>query len=216
VAVEAREKIRDAERSRTAILAAAQRLFAERGFDGTSLGEIGAAARLSRGSPSYFFGSKERLYSEVLAGVFAVRQEATEQAFEPVVEWARGGDGPAELRDALSAAATGYMRYLLENPSFVGLVMREELADGRRLQDASSSSTAMKDAFTAVRRAGASRGVRSFAVKDAVLLFVSLTFAPVSYRSTLLPALGVDLATPAGIRRQTRLAVEQMMHFLCV
>lgn len=215
MAVDAPEKIRDAARSRVAILAAAERLFAERGFDGTSLGEIGAAAGLSRGSPSYFFGSKERLYADVLASAFAGRQEATKQAFEPVVAWARGDGGVDELREALSSAATGYMRYLAENPSFVGLVMREELADGRRLRVATTSSTAMKDAFSAVRRAGPSRGLRSFRVEEAVLLFVALTFAPISYRNTLLPALGVDVTTPAGIRRQTKLAVAEMMHFLC-
>jgi len=210
----AREKLRDAERSRSAILAAGERLFALRGFDGASLGEIGAAAGLSRGSPSYFFGSKERLYSEVLAAAFDARQEATRRAFEPVVAWARADDRPGSLRDALSSAAAGYMRYLVENPSFVGLIMREELADGRRLRDASSSSTAIKDAFAAVRRAGPGRGIRPFRVEDAVLLFVALTFAPVSYRSTLLPTLGVELTTAAGIRRQTALAVEQLMHLL--
>jgi TetR/AcrR family transcriptional regulator len=215
VAVETREKIRDAKRSRAAILAAAQRLFATRGFDGTSLGDIGAAAGLSRGSPSYFFGSKEKLYAEILASAFAARQEATKRAFEPVIAWAGGDGGVDELRDALSSAATGYLRYLAENPSFVCLVMREELDDGRRLRGATASSTAMKDAFSAVRRVGASRGLRSFRVEDAVLLFVALTFAPVSYRSTLLPAVGVEVTTPAGIRRQTKLAVEQMMHFLC-
>jgi TetR/AcrR family transcriptional regulator len=211
-----REKIRDAERSRGAILAAAQRLFAQHGFDGISIGEIGAAAGLSRGSPSYFFGSKAKLYDEVLATVFAARQQATADAFEPVLAWAAADEGVEGLRRALSSAAAGYMRYLIENPSFVSLIMREELADGARLREASGSSTAMSDAFAAIRRAGAGRGVRRFHVEDAVLLFVSLTFAPVSYRSTLLPALGVEIATPAGLRRQTKLAVEQMLGFLCL
>ncbi len=215
VAVESREKIRDAERSRRAILAAAEREFAERGFDGVSLGEIGAAAGLSRGSPSYFFGSKAQLYDEVLGTVFAARQQATTNAFAPVVVWAGGGDGVDGLRRALSSAAAGYMRYLVENPSFVALIMREQLAGGARLGEASGSSTAMTDAFTSVRRAGAGRGVRRFRVEDAVLLFVSLTFAPISYRSTLLPALGAEITTAAGIRRQTKLVVEQMISFLC-
>lgn len=215
VVVETREKIRDAERSRSAILVAGTRLFAERGFDGTSLGEIGAAAGLSRGSPSYFFGSKAQLYDEVLATVFAARQQATKHAFEPVVAWAGAGHGVDELRRALSSAAAGYMRHLIENPSFVALIMREELANGGRLREVSGASTAMTDAFSAIRRAGTSRGVRRFRVEDAVLLFVSLTFAPISYRSTLLPALGVEVATPAGVRRQTKLAVEQMISFLC-
>lgn len=209
------EKLRDAERSRAAILAAAERLFARNGFEGASLSEIGAEAGLSRGAPSYFFGSKEQLYAEVLAAAFAARQEATGRAFEPVLAWCAGSDGADGLRGALTRAATGYLTYLAEHPSFVALIMREELDEGGRLLAASGSSTAMQDAFAAVRRAGARRGVRSFGVERAVLLFVSLTFAPVSYRHTLLTALGVEVESASGVRRQAKLAVEQMMHLLC-
>jgi AcrR family transcriptional regulator len=214
MAVAPREKIRDAERSRAALLAAAERLFARHGFEGASLSEIGAEAGLSRGSPSYFFGSKEQLYAEVLAAVFAARQEATRRAFEPVLAWCEGSDGAEALRAALTRAATGYLTYLVEHPSFVALIMREELDEGGRLRAASGSSKAMQDAFAAVRRAGARRGVRPFRVEQAVLLFVSLTFAPLSYRHTLLPALGVEVTSASGIRRQAKLAVEQMMHLL--
>src|SRR3712207_8964122 len=52
---------RSAERSRAAILDAAETLFAERGYDAVSLQEIGVAAALSRGAPNYFFGSKQDL-----------------------------------------------------------------------------------------------------------------------------------------------------------
>jgi AcrR family transcriptional regulator len=215
VAATRRERIRDAERSRTAILAAAEKLFAQHGFDGTSLSEIGAEAGLSRGSPSYFFGSKEQLYGEVLRGVFSARQQATKLAFEPVLEWSRVGAGPDALRSALTRAAGGYLTYLAEHPSFVALIMREELDGSGRLRRASGSSTAMQEAFSAVRRAGQRRGLRAFRVEEAVLLFVSLTFAPLSYRHTLLPAVGVEVDSVAGIRRQARLAADQMMHFLC-
>jgi TetR/AcrR family transcriptional regulator len=209
-----RERVRDAERSRKAILAAAERLFAERGYEGTSLVEIGAAAGLSRGAPSYFFGSKEQLHGDVLAAVFEQRQEATERAFEGVREWAAGEGDAEDLRRALSDAADGYLRYLDEHPAFVALIMREELAGGRRLPAASSSSTAMQDAFRALRRAGSARGVRSFRVEQAVLVFVSLTFAPVSYRRTLLRAVDLDLGVERERRRQARLTADQLMQLL--
>ncbi len=215
MALAPRERIRDAERSRAAILVAAERLFADHGFDGTSLSDIGTAAGLSRGSPGYFFGSKDRLYAEVLASVFAARQDATRRAFEPVRAWCEGGPGIDGLRTALTQAATGYLTFLAGHPAFVALIMREELDRGGRLAGVSGTSTAMQEAFAAVRRAGARRGVRAFRVEQAVLLFVSLTFGPVSYRHTLLPAVGVDVSTPAGIRRHAKLAVEQMMRFLC-
>ena len=66
---------RDAERSRREILDAAESLFAERGFDGASLEEIGQTAGVSRGTPGYFFGSKEDLYRAVLDRAIAARRE---------------------------------------------------------------------------------------------------------------------------------------------
>ena len=65
------ERIRDAERSRLAILDAAEQLFAEQGYDATSLTQVGAAAGVSRGTPGYFFRSKPELYQAVLDRSFA-------------------------------------------------------------------------------------------------------------------------------------------------
>ncbi len=214
MATASREKLRDAARSRGAILLAAERLFAARGYDGASLSEIGAAAGLSRGAPGYLFGSKERLYAEVLAAVFGRRQAATERAFAPVLAWCEGDDDRAALRAALEQAAAGYMRYLVEHPSFVALVQREELAGGNRLRAASRGSTAMEDAFAAVRRAGARRGVGRFRVEEAVLVFVALTFAPFSYRNTLGRAVGRDTTSLRGRRQQAALVGEQLIHLL--
>jgi TetR/AcrR family transcriptional regulator len=211
----AAERTRDAERSRDAILAAAEKLFADRGYDGASLGEIAAEAGLSRGTPSYFFGSKEELYVDVLNRAFAARQAATEKAFEPVHEWcANAGRDLSDLRAALASAADDYLRFLARQPSFVTLIVQEELGGGRRLQARAVRSTAMQDAFEALRRSGRRRGLRAFDVGDAVLLFVVLTFAPVSYRNTLLRSVGRDLNTPAGRRRHVRLAVDQLMHLI--
>ena len=57
--------------TREAVLDAAERLFAERGFEATSLNDVGAAAGVSRGTPGYFFGSKAELYRAVLERCFA-------------------------------------------------------------------------------------------------------------------------------------------------
>ncbi|MFI4990929.1 MAG: TetR/AcrR family transcriptional regulator [Solirubrobacterales bacterium] len=208
------ERIRDAERSRSAILGAATQLFAAGGYNGASMSEIGAAAGLSRGAPGYFFGSKQSLYGEVLTAAFGSRQQATEQAFVPVRGWCESDAELGRLPAALAAAAAGYMRFLLEHPEFVALIMREELDGGRRLSRTSRSSTAMQEAFQALRRAGAKRGLRPFEVKEAVLLFVSLTFAPFSYRHTLLRSIDLELASEGGLHRQARLTAGQLMNLL--
>ena len=60
------DRERNPARTRAAILDAAEKLFAQKGFDATSLNEVGLASGVSRGTPGYFFGSKAELYQAVL------------------------------------------------------------------------------------------------------------------------------------------------------
>lgn len=179
-----------------------------------SLAEIAARAGLSRGTPNYFFDSKENLYRSVLERVFADRQAATAAAIGPLLAWCETASDSHGLRGALDAAMEGYMAFLLERPAFIRFITWEDLAGGHRLREADRRSTALTDAFTRVRSVAAVRGLAAFAVDDAVLLFVSLTFAPLAHRHTFLESLGRDLARPRVRRRHVVLAVDQMMHLL--
>lgn len=201
-------RVRDAARSREAILSAATSLFAAHGYEGTTLGAIAAAADLSRGSPSYFFGSKHELYVAVLELAFASRQVATRDAFQPVRAWCEGEGEADELRDAVRAAAEGYTGFLSAQPAFVALVMQEELAGGERLRGRTKGSTAMKDAFSALRAIAPARGIVPFEVDDAILVFVALTFAPMSYRHTLMRSV------KRTRRARVELAADQIMHLV--
>jgi TetR/AcrR family transcriptional regulator len=206
-------KLRDAGRSQEAILIAGERLFAEHGFEGTSLGDIAAAAGLSRGTPSYFFASKERLYQAVLERVFAERQAATLEAFSAFGAWVVQGRG--SLAAALRKAVEGYLAFLIERPQFVRLLQREDLSGGHRLRAATRESQAMTDAFEALRRVAPARGLRAFDVGDAVMLFVSLTFSPLTQRATFLAALQRDLENPSTRRRHVAFVVDQLLHLVC-
>ena len=115
---------RDAARSRQGILDAAERLFAERGYEGATMGEIGSAAGLSAGAPAYFFGSKERLYRAVLGGAF-------EETSHLVRSWRVG---EADFEKAVNDAVGSYVDFLAAHPHFVRLVIRDALEGGRFLQ----------------------------------------------------------------------------------
>ena len=184
---------RDAERSREAILDAAERLFAERGFERVTLADIGAEALLSRGTPRYFFGAKEELYAAVLARVFAARTAALEPAFAPLRAW--DGDGP--LEDALREAVDGYVGFLRARPTFVALAQREALDGGERLAATPHESPVMRDALAALRRRAKKHGLRPFDVDQVLIAFLSLCFFPLSTRGTLLRTLGRDADDPA-------------------
>src|SRR5881275_2974529 len=208
-----RPRIRDADRSRKTILDAAETLFAERGFEAVSLQEIGDAAGLSRGTPNYFFGSKQDLYVAVLERVFADREEATRRAFEPVRAWCKSARA-GSLRPPLTRAIESYMSFLLTRPAFVRLIVREELRGGEGLRRAAREATAMREALAAVKAIAGKRSLRGFDVDDAVLVLVSLTFSPLSQQSTFMAALGRDLGDAAVRRQHVRLVVEQMLQLL--
>ena len=54
---------------------AAERLFAERGYDATSIRAIVAKARVNQAAINYHFGGKEELYREVLRAAFRAMTE---------------------------------------------------------------------------------------------------------------------------------------------
>ena len=150
----------------------------------------------------------------MLERVSADRQAATAKALQPVMAWSDVGGDLRALRKALRDGMESYMTFLLSRPAFGRFITWEELAGAKRLRAARRNSTALTDAFTAVRTVARKRGLRSFAVDDAVLLWVSLTYAPLANSNTLLVAMKRDL-TVAKVRKQhIKFAVDQMMFLL--
>jgi AcrR family transcriptional regulator len=61
---------RPSEVTRDRIMKAAERLFADKGYDGTSIRAIVAKARVNQAAINYHFGGKDGLYREVLRSAF--------------------------------------------------------------------------------------------------------------------------------------------------
>lgn len=113
-----------------AILASARRLFAERGFEATSIDEIAGAAGVAKGAVYHHFNSKEALFASVLEGVQA------ELASAPVPEAARAARDPVEqiaggvLRYLLAASQPPVRRILLiDGPAVIGWLRWREIDD---------------------------------------------------------------------------------------
>jgi AcrR family transcriptional regulator len=66
---------RPSEITRERILKAAERLFAERGYEGTSIRAIVAKARVNQAAINYHFAGKDGLYREVLRAAFRALTE---------------------------------------------------------------------------------------------------------------------------------------------
>jgi AcrR family transcriptional regulator len=59
------KKIRKSDRTRAAIEAAARNLFAEHGYDRTTVREIAAAASIDPAMVIRYYGGKDRLFAEI-------------------------------------------------------------------------------------------------------------------------------------------------------
>jgi AcrR family transcriptional regulator len=93
----------------------ARKLFADKGFDGTSIREITRDARANLGAVTYHFGSKQALYASVLEHVFADLARRTEAAA------AAPGTPEARLRGIVAA----FFDFFADAPDAPRLVIRE-------------------------------------------------------------------------------------------
>src|SRR3954470_16119785 len=93
------------QRNRARILAAAERIFAEKGYDGATTAAIAAAAGLPKSNLHYYFPTKEAVYRAVIDGTLRLWLAA----FDPI----SADDDPAE---ALAAYVRRKMRHSFEHP----------------------------------------------------------------------------------------------------
>jgi len=97
--------------TRAEIVAAAERLFAERGFEATRLDDIAADVGIRRAAIFYHFGDKQELYSAVLDELFG--------------DWTSALPSVGSPAERLEAALTGWIDFVAERPTIARLILRE-------------------------------------------------------------------------------------------
>jgi AcrR family transcriptional regulator len=174
--------------ARTRLLEAATRLFAQRGFDGTSVRDLTRRARTNLGAVTYHFGSKAALYYAAIAALA-----------EPLVERiARAAAAPIRPVDRIEAIVRAFLDYVGAHPELPTLILRE-LASERRLPPPAEEAmrrnfSVLVDAITAGQRDGTVRP------GDPVLLALSVMAQPFHFAiasRVVLAAAGINPADAA-------------------
>lgn len=193
------------ERTAERILDAAEALFAERGFAGTRLRDVAAAAGLRTPSLYNHFESKDELYAAVL-----------ERGIRPVVELLAGFVGSRTDEVGHRELLEQVVGLLGARPNLLRLVQFETLTGGSRLTPSLRGWIA-----TALDRAAemiaADPGARPWPAEHVPLLVLALYHVVLGY-FTIAPfyqeLAGEDLTSPEALDRQTRFLQETVRRLL--
>lgn len=124
-------RARDAEKTRKAILDAAEGVFAQHGFAGARFDAIALASDYNKSLIGQYFGGKLGLYTELLKRTDANLQTLHGRVLAPWLEKNGSAPSEAELRSFLGAIVQTTFTYLLEHPNFMRM-LTWEMADGWR------------------------------------------------------------------------------------
>lgn len=198
---------RNATRTRAAILDAAEKLFAEKGYGATSLSEVGAAAGVSRATPAYFFGSKPELYRAVLDRSFAEVREAVRAGRERALA---SSQSPEVI---LAGAVSDYFDFLAARPHFIRLIEREALSNSP-LPEGVGHLSAGQEALAAISAELGLDDAPSGEAAQLLLSVISLCWFPLIHARTVAPAVGVGLEHREELERRKHHVISLVLHGL--
>ncbi|HUF76110.1 MAG TPA: TetR/AcrR family transcriptional regulator [Longimicrobiales bacterium] len=189
------------EATRGELIAAARRLFGQRGFDGTSVRAITREAGANLGAVTYHFGSKRALYGAVL-----------EQGLRPIAERVRAAaSSEGTALDRMLRVVEAYFEHFETHPDLPHLLLQEVAAGKRPPPVVLDIVRGLKEAIAGLQVAGVADG--SVRPGDPVLTALSVVSQPIylALVAPLLRSVGpLDLGDPATRQR----ALEHTLAFV--
>ena len=158
-----KKKTRNAAATKAALLRAGERLFAEHGFDRTTLDAISETAGANKAMIAYYFGGKEKLYEAILEDVVAsVLGRVSARA-------AQYSSPEDELREYIRILGEA----ILERPTFSAIIVREYL--GGTMQERERPASLISQFFKTTNRIyRAGRRTGAFVKTDPHMLHLSI------------------------------------------
>lgn len=123
-----RRAVSDEEKAlrRETLLAAAKRVFSEKGYAAATIADVARAAKLSYGSVYWYFDSKEELFDALM--------DAGEADLRTRILDALDDAGPADLEGALRTSVQATFEHFDADPEATRLLFRDSYALGGRFE----------------------------------------------------------------------------------
>jgi AcrR family transcriptional regulator len=193
------ERVRDAERSRAAILLAARGEFSEHGLGGARMERIALRAGLDKKLIYYYFAGKDALFGAVLEQVYVDIRDAER----------RLNLADTQPADAVRRLVEFTWNYYLAHPEFIQLLNSANLHKAKHLNSKERVrvlNSPLVDLLDGILKRGQQAGIFRHGV-DPIQLYItiaSLAYFFLSNNPTLSVVFGRDLSRPKA--RQERLS----------
>jgi AcrR family transcriptional regulator len=203
------KRVKDSQKSRVDILAAAEAEFSEKGLFGTRIDEIAEKANINKRMIYEYFGNKEDLYKAVLISVYS-RLSIKELGllYEDI-----------SCTEAIKKMISLYFEFLRDNPTYVNLILWENLNKGKYIQDIDFST--IKDPTIEQMKKIISNGINVGVFKEeidtdqVILSLLTYTFSYFSNRYTLSKLLGRKLDSEENIKNRIENVTEMFLEYMC-
>jgi AcrR family transcriptional regulator len=186
------------------ILDVATRLFAERGYEGTSMNDVAERVGMRKASLFYHFATKDALYEAVLDRLVARLQDALEAVYA----------GSGTYADRLDAVNDTVVKVLGTHPYAARLLMREAMDWGPVMRGKLLERVlVVLEAGTAWVRAGQQEGTFNEGdPKQVVLSALSVHFLPFALGQLVERFTGTDVFDPQFVEERRRALRTQLRH----
>ncbi len=114
--------MRDGKSTKDKIISVAMEIFAQKGYEGTTLDEIANLCNITKPAIYYHFKDKASLYEYILCS-----------QFEEMAKRVLSNTTSGTPKERLEAYIISYGKYLIENPTFSAIFSREISAGGKTL-----------------------------------------------------------------------------------
>jgi AcrR family transcriptional regulator len=203
------EPLRDAERTKQAILDAAKIEFAEKGLAGARVDTISEQSGANKRMLYYYFGSKDDLYTAVLEDVYGAMRR-TERELDLT---------HLEPLQALQRLVEFKFDYYLNNPIVIRILAGENFHDAqflKRSKKLRDMHVSLVESLQVVLAAGKKKGLMKGNV-DPIRLYITiagLSYFYFSNSATLSTAFDRALMSPPELERWRAHAVQVILSYV--